>query len=168
MQCLKHGYLISLFCQISGTGQSRRSCPYHSNLMTVAFRLFQLILHVFSVPVSHKALQTSDCHGFPFYTAYAFCLTLLLLWTHTPANSRQRACFVNDLISFLKIPFLYLFDKIRNINSNRTAVDTWLCRTVQTALRLLHCHFLCIAQSHLFKIISSDLSVLDRHFHFLQ
>ena len=166
MQCFKYRYLISLFRKIPCTCQSGRPGTDYGNLMPVAFRLVHLILDIFSVPVSHKTLQASDCDRFPLNTTHTLCLTLLLLRTYTAADSRQRACFMDDPIGFFKVAFLYLFDKVRNINSNRTAADAWLGRAMQTALRFLHCHFLCITQCYLIKIISSYLSVLNRHFHF--
>ena len=79
---------------------------------------------------------------------YASALTLLLLWTHTSADSRQGRGLLQHLCCTENVATLYVLYERRYVDVHRTAFNAgWLC-TVKTALCLCHCHFECKSLVH--------------------
>lgn len=106
MQCLKHGYLISLFAK-SPARSVRRSCPYHSQPdRRICFRLFS------SSPVSlcQSATSAPDVGTGTAHTPRISSFSAFL-WTHA-RKQQAKSLFVNDHESSSSKFLHYLFDKI--------------------------------------------------------
>ena len=79
VQGFVYGNLIAQLGQVAGNGQSGRTCTDNCHLMAVRLRLGSRGMDVFTVPVSHKALQAANADGFALDAAHALALALVLL-----------------------------------------------------------------------------------------
>ena len=83
-------------------------------------------------------------YGHRFFSAayvYTFSLTLFFLRTHPSTHSRQGRCFFQYFGSFKEISCFNLFDKSRDVNTNRTTLHTGRIGTVDATTGFHHCLF---------------------------
>ena len=90
MQCFEYCNFIAFVDQISGTGQSCRTCSDDCDLVAVGlYRRNLLITVVCSMSVSSKSFKSSDGNRLTFRTACADTLALVLLRADSSADSRK-------------------------------------------------------------------------------
>ncbi len=163
MKSFEDRHFISHFRQIAGSRQPGRTGSYDGHLMPVGFRFFKRDIVLCAMRVGHEPLETADRDRFGLDAADAVFFALAFLRTNTAAYSWQRGREADDPVGFLEIAFFYLFDKIGNVDIDRTSLDTWLMLAVKTALRFLYSHLRRIAHRHFFKIRDPCFRILGRH-----
>ena len=160
MQCLEDGDIITHFCQISGTGQTRGARTDDSYLFAVLLCCRCGFDTVFSCPVCNETLQFTDGDGIPLETADTFSFTLALLRAYTTADSGKCAGFADDTIRLFDIAVLYLFNELRNLDGYGTAFYALCVFTVNAAGSLFHCFLFIISETYLLEVGSTFLCIL--------
>ena len=168
MKRLKDSDLITLLGKVARAGKTRGAGADHSNLMTVAFRLYGCLCGIGIVPVGDKTLKATDRHGLTLNTSHAVLFALGLLGTYTTAHRRKRAGLRNDLIRALKIALGDLGDKIGNADIDGTSSHTGAVLTIQASLCLVDRLLLGVTQRHLKEVGISYIGCLRGHLVFLQ
>ena len=115
------------------------------------------------VPVGNKSFKASDTYRLALNTADAFAFTLRFLRTDSSANGRERRCAAYDLISALKIPFLYLCYELRDMDIYRASRNAGHVFARKAAQRLIYRHFIGISVCNLKEVMRPDIRLLRRH-----
>ena len=168
MKSLENGYIIAKLCQISRTGKTCGAGTNNRNLLAVLLCGSLRLNALLSGPVSYKTLQLADGHRLALNAADAASLALAFLGTYAAADSRQSGGLADNLVSGLKVAFLYLFDKIGNMYLYGTSFHTFCIFTIDAALGFLHSLILIVAETYLVKICGTDFGVLLSNRYFLQ
>ena len=130
VQGFVYGNLIAQLGQVAGNGQAGRTCTDNCHLMAVRLRLSSRGVDVFTVPVSHKALQAANADGFALDAAHALALALVLLRADAAADGGQGRGLVNDLIGALIVLFGDLLDEFGDLDLHRAAGDAGMVLAV--------------------------------------
>ena len=163
MQGFVNRDLISQLRQVARGGQAGRAGADDGDLVAVRSRRFGMILHVLTVPVGHKALQTADADRLALDAAHALALALSLLRADAAADGGQGGGRGQHLVSALHILVGDALDKRGDVNLNRAGAAAGLFRAVQAALGLVHGHFIGITQGNLVKVLVANVGFLGRH-----
>ena len=163
MECLENGDFITQLCQVSSTGQAGGARTGDSDLLAVGSGLFDLVFHVFTMPVGNETFQTADAHGLGLDAADALALALVLLGTDTTGDSGQSVGAGDDLISFLKFTSNDLLDEVGDLNVNGAAGHTGHVLAVQAASCFVLCHFYSVTGSDFQEVLITNQGILRGH-----
>ena len=167
MKRFKYCHFITKLCKISGASQSRRTGTDHCNFMPVGLLCADRFDIMFQRIICNETLQLTDGDRLALDSADALPLTLGFLRAYTSANSRKRACLSDHFVGFLDISIFYFFDKSRNIDRNRTSLNTFRIFTIDASGCLFHRFFLIISKTNFFKVCCSYFRILFSYRHFL-
>ena len=126
----KNGDIVALLGKVTRAGETAGAGTDDSYLFAVLLCCRCGFDTVFSCPVCNETLQFTDGDGIPLETADTFSFTLALLWADTSADCRKCGRLTDNVICLLKVSFLYLCDKCRDIDRYRTALHTLRIFTV--------------------------------------
>ena len=140
MECLKDRHVIPLLCQVAGTGKAGRAGTDDCNFLSVGRSLCRLNTAVCAVGIRNETLQLSDGNSLALDSADADALTLSLLRTYTAAYCRKTGGLCDDAAGCRNIAVLDLTDKSRNVDVDRTSLNTARILAVKTSLRLCLCY----------------------------
>ena len=166
MERLKYSHIVSHLRQVARTGKTGRAGTDHSHFMSVLCLRADRLDVILKCIVSHKSLQFSDGHRLALNAADTFSFALGLLRADTSADCRERAGSSDHFVRFLDISFLYFMDERRDVDRNRTALDTFCILAVEASRCLFHRLFQIIPEADLIKICRAYFGILlsDRNF----
>ena len=97
------------------------TATHNSNFYSIRWLYFwDRYLPAFTLIISYKSLQMSNCHRVLFhFQMNAMGFALAFLWAYTSANSRSAEVLL-ILCSFKELPNLYSLDKIGDRYTYRT------------------------------------------------
>ena len=163
MECLENGDFITQLCQVSSTGQAGGARTGDSDLLAVGSGLFDLVFHVFTMPVGNETFQTTDAHGLGLDATDALAFALVLLRTDTTGDCGQSVGGGDNLVSTFKIAFHDLSDEVGDLDVNGAARYAGHMLAVQAAGSFVLCHFYSITSSNFQVVLVTNVGILRRH-----
>ena len=142
---------------------------HHSHFNAVLwFHLHDFFLAAIALPISGKAFEITDSHGWLLhFQPNALALALLFLWAHTAANGRERTCLLQCGCSVGKVSAFNIFDEFWNVDTYGAARHALWIVAVEAASGFSHRLLLGDALIHLLIAGDAVCRVELGHFHTL-
>ena len=99
-------------------------------------------MDVFTVPVSHKALQAANADGFALDAAHALALALVLLRADAAADSGKHGVLADGIEGTAEVLRADLLDKAGDVDVDGAALNAERLLAVEAALGLGQRHLL--------------------------
>ena len=159
MERLKYSYLVAKLCEVGSACKSRRTGADDCYLYPVRLGLLHigcLVGHI----VRAEALKSAYSNRLSLDSSYALALALIFLRAYSSANGGKSVCKCYNLVGSLKVAFLDLRYKLRNVYSYRTAADARHVFAVKASVRFIYCLLRGIALADLLEVSCSYLWIL--------